>query len=111
MSLNIRFGRGPKRMAKLELPQDPILAAKVVDLEARKHERWQKGGWMSTMFGFSTEKPGNIAAFVLLVSFVLFGCVLMWGVDAPSISKKDELSMIGGFIALALGFVFGRSTS
>jgi hypothetical protein len=98
-------------MAKLELPQDPILASKVVDLEARKHERWQEGGWMSAMFGFSSEKPGNIAAFVLVVLFVLFGCVLMWGTDATSISKKDELLMIGGFITVALGFVFGRSTS
>jgi hypothetical protein len=98
-------------MAKLELPHDRILASKVVDLEARKHERWQEGGWMSAMFGFSVEKPGNIAAFVLVVSFVLFGCVLMWGADTTSVSKKDELVMIGGFITVALGFVFGRSTS
>jgi hypothetical protein len=66
---------------------------------------------MSAMFGFSVEKPGNIAAFVLVVSFVLFGCVLMWGADTTSVSKKDELVMIGGFITVALGFVFGRSTS
>lgn len=66
---------------------------------------------MSAMFGLSSEKPGNIAAFVLIVSFVLFGCVLIWGADAPSISKKDELVMIGGFITVSLGFVFGRSTS
>jgi hypothetical protein len=66
---------------------------------------------MSAMFGFSSEKPGNIAAFVLVVSFMLFGCVLIWGADSPSISKKDELLMIGGFITVALGFVFGRSTS
>ena len=98
-------------MAKLELPQDPILASKVVDLEARKHERWQDGGLMSGIFGFSAEKPGNIAGFVLVISFALFGCVLMWGSDTQSISKKDELIIIAGFISLALGFVFGRSTS
>jgi hypothetical protein len=98
-------------MAKLELPQDPILASKVVDLEARKYERRQEGGLMSAMFGFSSEKPGNIAGFVLIVSFMLFLVVMIWGTDSSSISKKDELVMIGSFITVALGFVFGRSTS
>ncbi len=66
---------------------------------------------MSAIFGFSAEKPGNIAAFVLVASFALFGCILVWGSDSASITKKDELLMVGGFITVALGFVFGRSTS
>jgi hypothetical protein len=99
-------------MAKLDLPADPVLAAKVVDIEARRHERWQEGGWMGRIFGSSvTQKPGNIAAFAVIVSFALFGAVLLFGTDTPTISKKDELLMIGGFISLALGFAFGNRPS
>jgi hypothetical protein len=99
-------------MAKLDLPHDPIIASKMVDLEAKKHERQQEGGWMGRIFGSSvTQKPGNIAAFVLIVSFIMFGAILFWGADSSTLSKKDQLVMVGGFITLALGFVFGRTAS
>ena len=63
------------------------------------------------IFRFSKEKPGNITAFVLVVSFLPFGLILVFGTDTQSITKQDELLMVGGFITVALGFVFGRSTS
>ncbi|MGO9232829.1 MAG: hypothetical protein ACLP4V_01590 [Methylocella sp.] len=98
-------------MAKWDLPTDPILAVKVVEHEARKGERSQEMGLMGRIFGFASEKPGNIAGFLLIVFSCVFCLELVWGVDSPSLSKKDALSLIGGFITLTIGFVFGHTTS
>jgi glycerol uptake facilitator-like aquaporin len=98
-------------MARFSLPDDPVLASKLVDHEARRGERQLEGGFMGRIFGFSTEKPGNIAAFSLIVSFVLLACILALGTDTSSVSKKDEITIVVSIITLALGFVFGRSTT
>ncbi len=66
---------------------------------------------MSHLFGLGGEKAGNIAAFALIVSFLFFGIILVWGQDTPTFSKKEELAMVLSIITLALGYVFGRSTS
>ncbi len=92
-------------------PTDPVLAHKVIETDARRDERKQEGGAMGRLFGFSVEKPGNIAAFVLIVSFIILACIFVWGTDTTTMSKKDELTMVVGIITLALGFVFGRTTS
>jgi hypothetical protein len=68
-------------------------------------------GFIGKLFGSVTEKPGNIAGFAIIAFCLMFAGVLVFGVDTPSLSKKDELVLIGGFISLTLGFIFGRSTS
>ena len=65
-------------MASLNLPEDPLIASKVVDHEAAKTAKQLEGGVMGRFFGFATEKPGNIAAFVLIISFMFLGGVLVW---------------------------------
>jgi hypothetical protein len=98
-------------MAKLELPSDPIIASKLVDHEASKTAKQIEGGVVGKIFGLSTEKPGNIAAIVLILSFVFFACILVWGVDTPTLSKRDQIAIVSSFITLSLGFVFGRTSS
>ena len=70
-------------------------------------------GIIGSFFGSVAEKPGNIAGFSMVVFCLMFAGVLIFGVDNTnvSITKKDELAIIGGFITLTLGFIFGRSTS
>jgi hypothetical protein len=68
-------------------------------------------GLIGRIFGSVTEKPGNIAGFAMIVFSVMFAAVLFWGADTPSLSRKDALVLVGGFISLTLGFIFGRSTS
>jgi hypothetical protein len=91
------------------LPDDKELARQVLDLEytSRAMER----GWMGRIFGSASEKPGNIAGFAVIVFSVMFAVVLFYGSDSPSLSKKDALALVGGFITLALGFIFGRTTA
>jgi len=86
--------------------------AKLNAVHAQKtKEREMEGGLIGKFFGFATEKPGNIAAFVLILSFFMLCAILIFGTDSPSLSKKDEFVIVAGFITLALGFVFGRTTS
>jgi hypothetical protein len=68
-------------------------------------------GLIGRIFGSVAEKPGNIAGFAIIIFSLMFAGVLIWGGDSASMSKKDELVLVGGFISLTLGFIFGRSTS
>ena len=82
--------------------------------ERLKHEENKRKievGVLGKLFGSAAEKPGNIAGFAILAFALMFAGVLVWGADTPSFSKKDMLVLIGGFISLTLGFIFGRSTS
>jgi hypothetical protein len=66
---------------------------------------------MGRIFGSAAEKPGNIAGFAIIAFSGMFALVLFFGSDTPSLTKKDALALIGGFISLAFGFIFGRSTA
>lgn len=66
---------------------------------------------MDWFFGLGSEKPGNIAALVIIVSFLMFAYVLVYVPDTQTLSKKDTLGIIGAFITGALGFLYGRSSS
>jgi hypothetical protein len=89
-----------KEIAKLNASYNHALREKTTDM-----------GLIGRVFGSSAEKPGNIAGFAIIVFSLMFAGVLIWGGDTSSLSKKDELVLVGGFISLTLGFIFGRSTS
>ena len=90
-----------KEIAKLNVSYAHALREKTTDM-----------GLLGHIFGGSVaQKPGNIAGFAIIVFSLMFAGVLIWGADTPSMSKKDELVLVGGFISLTLGFIFGRSTS
>ena len=95
---------------RVQLPQDPKIAGKIIDAEHEQASRRIERGMMGWLLGSGSEKPGNIAGFVVVVSFFLFGGLLIWGLDTPSLSKKDALLLVASFITLSLGYIFGRST-
>lgn len=96
---------------KLELPKDKELANKVIEAHHIERTRSIDAGWMGTIFGFSTEKPGNIAGFAIVLSFLAIIGVLIFMPDSSSFTKKDAMGLFGGIITLALGFLFGRATN
>ena len=98
-------------MAKFDLPHDPVIASKIIEHEARKKGTSVGGRNYGRNFPIFDRKAREIAALALIISFALFGFILVCGVDTPTMTKKDELLMVGGFITLSLGFVFGRTTS
>lgn len=68
-------------------------------------------GWMGIIFGDSSEKPGNIAGFAILISFIAILIIAVYVPDSATSPKSELLTLFGGIITGALGFVFGRSTS
>lgn len=66
---------------------------------------------MGRLFGIGKEKPGNIAAFALIIFSLMFCAVLFGGTDTTSLSKKDELVLIASFVTTTLGFLFGRASA
>jgi hypothetical protein len=93
---------------KFHMPTDPKAQGEVVKAQVATQARQTEMGLMGSLFGGAIEKPGNIAAFVIVASVVGIIAVLVWLPDGESVSKKDALTIFGGFITLALGYVFGR---
>lgn len=96
---------------KLQLPENPDLAKQVLQAHQDTRSKEIEGGVFGKLFGFATEKPGNIAGFAIVVSIVALIAILLWMPDSESISKKDAATLFAGIITLALGFVFGRSSA
>jgi hypothetical protein len=95
---------------KLDLDDKEIAKLNAIHAHASKDKAMDMG-LIGRIFGSVAEKPGNIAGFTMIVLLLMLAGVLIWGTDTSSMSKKDELVLVGGFISLTLGFIFGRSTS
>lgn len=97
-------------MSKYHFPTDPKLAGKLVESEAAKEARKVEMGWIGAFFGGATEKPGNIAGFAITIAFI--GILVLWvSPDSATFPKREALTLFGGIITGALGFLFGRTTS
>jgi len=63
-------------------------------------------GIFGRLIGGGVEKPGNVAAFVIVVS--LIGLIVV--VFYSGIAEKTPLyGLFGGLITTSLGYIFGRS--
>ncbi|MBL8774263.1 MAG: hypothetical protein JNK30_22935 [Phenylobacterium sp.] len=72
-------------------------------------------GWFGHVFGARSEKSGNIAGLLVIISLGLIG----WAYFSPakpvladqaSILPKDFLSALVSLVTLALGYLFGRNS-
>lgn len=61
-------------------------------------------GWIGLVFGGASEKPGNIAAVLLISSLLVSLVASIFPFAAPSGAVKT----LEGLAALALGYLFGR---
>jgi hypothetical protein len=64
-------------LAKLELPDRPELASKLVESHTRQSERRLEMGIIGALFGKMQEKPGNVAGFAIIVSLLLL-ILILW---------------------------------
>lgn len=68
-----------------------------------------KLGWVGAVWGSKAEKPGNIAAIVLLILLIFVGGVLI-SFDKWGDSFSDILALLMSTITLILGYLFGSSS-
>lgn len=96
-------------MAKFELPENPDVAIVIVETQAKQKEKLMQVGILGLLFGDLKDKPGNIAGLAILISFAMLVAVLFISPDNPNIPRSEIVTLFGGIITLALGFLFGRS--
>lgn len=98
-------------MNTIDLPKNAELAGQVIAARQAEASKRLEMGLMGKIFGAAGEKPGNIAGFIVVASFIVVAALIVWGEDTQSLSKRDAISIIAGFITLGLGFLFGRATA
>jgi hypothetical protein len=98
-------------MDEIQPPHNPEIAATVVQGEQSRKSRQVEMGWIGRAFGSHTDKPGNIAAFVIIVSFLFLAAIFIFAPDSQDISKREIAASCFALISGALGFVFGRNTN
>ena len=67
-------------------------------------------GWMGRLFGDASEKPGNIAGLAIILAFLMLVFVLYAVPDTATAPKREAVTLLGGIITGALGFLFGRTS-
>lgn len=89
-------------MARLELPDNPEIAGKVIDAESQKAEI----GLVGKLFGSRKHAPTNIAGMVVVFSLIALGILLIAYGDEASV-RSDVIKIFGGLALASLGYVFG----
>jgi len=70
-------------------------------------------GIVGSLFGGIHEKPGNIAGLAIVVSLAILVMVFFVSYFWPNTNNVpvgELMTLFGGIITLALGYLFGKST-
>ena len=78
-------------------------------LDHKKETRKLEMGWAGQLFGWATEKPGNIAGISIVSSLIMIAILAIFPPSDPRVPLSELFTLFGGIITLALGFLFGRS--
>jgi hypothetical protein len=97
-------------MNTFNLPDDPKIAGKIIDVQSQHESQRLDMGVLGRFFGSKSGAPANAASFVVYAAFATIAAILVFGVDAASFTKKDSVIAISNLLTLALGFLFGKST-
>jgi hypothetical protein len=62
-------------------------------------------GLMGVIFGDATEKPGNVAAVAILLSFIALVIIFC---SAASDIRGQAIALFGSIITGSIGYLFGR---
>lgn len=95
-------------MAKLTIPEDKDLAARVLETHSVVEQKRADHGLFG-LLGDVKNKPSNIAFIVIGLCFLFMGLLLFAPIDAK-VSKDSLLSASWTVIMSALGFLFGRAS-
>lgn len=81
------------------------LSAARIRAETQHANKKLEMGLMGVIFGDAAEKPGNVAAAAILLSFVAL--VLIFWLAPPDV-RGQGLALFGSIITGSIGYLFGR---
>lgn len=94
----------PAASSSSDAEQRQLLTRYEYDLENNK----QNLGCIGKLLGNKKEKPGNVAAISIGISFILIFCII-FGLESHENTSKDRLLLIpSSIITLSLGYLFGK---
>ena len=91
------------------LHKNAEIAKAQIDSSSEIEKLKTEGGLLGAIFGRGSEKPNNIAVFVIFLGaiFLICGIFLMSNDD---IYRKVVIALSSSFITIAIGFVFGAAS-
>jgi hypothetical protein len=99
---------------KLNLPENPQLASKIIDSSNEINKTKAEHGFLGRLWGKSSSIPNNIAALSIII---LLGFGVLYSLFLPHIEQenlsftaKECWKTISPIITLALGYIFGEKT-
>lgn len=90
------------------LPSDSTIANKVVDAQATTEATKLERGWVGAVFGGRASVPYNVAALIAVGTFVAIVAVVCFVSDSSGWPRKDIATLLGSFLTLTLGYLFGK---
>lgn len=90
------------------LPTDPNVAGKVVESQAQQAIKKLDRGLIGSVFGTRDHVPNNVAGLIVVIGFGIIAYLALNAANWTAI--KDQISALGAFVTLALGYLFGRAT-
>lgn len=96
-------------MNKLELPKNLALRGKVIDAQIEHESRRLDRGIMGAILGSGSDKPGNLAGFVIIISCLMI-LALAWLATPDSVPWRELIMIFASAIPTALGYFFGFLT-
>lgn len=101
------------RTVEPTIPAPDELAKKELEFWHAQKTQEAEQGWIGKAFGSRSEKPGNIAALVVLLSFAMLflAFIVAMNKDPMPDSFFKIAQIFLGVIGLALGYLFGSSKS
>ena len=91
------------------LPQDPNVAKSFIKAQADTNRMQLERGWIGVVLGSKASAPFNIAALVVVVCILTSAYLII--AKGGFQANKEALTFLGGFVTLALGYLFGKSSS
>lgn len=92
-------------------PTDPTMARNEAALFAHEQTMHKsKLGWVGAIWGSKSEKPGNVAAIVLIILLIFIGIILLKHTALGDLFS-DTLALMMSTVTLILGYLFGSSSS
>ena len=103
----------PSDIAEVDTPEPTNSTRAKNELASFAHEEnmhKSRLGWVGAIWGSKSEKPGNVAAIVLLVLLAFVGAIIC-NHKALGDLFSDTLALMMSTVTLILGYLFGSNSS